>query len=78
MMSIRLKRNCCALFGREQLKFSIVTPTYSEAENLPRLVSALFAFPLDLRVLIVDDNSPDGRRSGRVSRWVKTSWLGQN
>lgn len=40
---------------------TIVIPTYNEAENLPRLVSALFALPLpDLRILVVDDNSPDG------------------
>lgn len=39
----------------------IVIPTYNEAENLPRLVSALFDLPLEgLRLLIVDDNSPDG------------------
>lgn len=39
----------------------IVIPTYNEAENLPRLVSALFALSLpDSCLLIVDDNSPDG------------------
>jgi dolichol-phosphate mannosyltransferase len=42
------------------LRITIVTPTYNEAENLPRLVSVLFSLPLDLRLLIVDDNSPDG------------------
>lgn len=42
------------------MKITVVTPTYNEAENLPRLVSALFALPLDLHVLVVDDNSPDG------------------
>jgi dolichol-phosphate mannosyltransferase len=42
------------------LRITVVTPTYNEAENLPRLVSALFTLPLDLRVLVVDDNSPDG------------------
>jgi dolichol-phosphate mannosyltransferase len=42
------------------LKILIVTPTYNEAENLPKLVSALFALPLNLSVLVVDDNSPDG------------------
>ena len=41
------------------MKISIVLPTYNEAENLPKLVSALFMLPLDLRVLVVDDNSPD-------------------
>jgi dolichol-phosphate mannosyltransferase len=40
---------------------TIVIPTYNEAENLPRLVSAVLALPLpDLRILVVDDNSPDG------------------
>ena len=42
------------------MRFTIVIPTFNEAENLPALVSALFALPLDLRILIVDDNSPDG------------------
>ena len=42
------------------MRITVVTPTYNEAENLPKLVSALFSLPLDLRVLIVDDNSPDG------------------
>jgi len=42
------------------LKITVVTPTYNEAENLPKLVSALFTLPLDLQVLVVDDSSPDG------------------
>jgi len=42
------------------LRITVIIPTYNEAENLPRLVSALFALPLDLALLVVDDNSPDG------------------
>jgi dolichol-phosphate mannosyltransferase len=42
------------------LRIVVVVPTYNEAENLPRLVSALIALPLDLNILVVDDNSPDG------------------
>lgn len=43
------------------MKLTIVIPTYNEAENLPKLVSALFSLPLpDLSILVVDDNSPDG------------------
>jgi len=42
------------------LHITIVIPTYNEAENLPRLASALFKLPLDLNLLIVDDNSVDG------------------
>ena len=47
------------------MKILTVTPTYNEAENLPKLVSALFALPLDLRILVVDDNSPDG--TGKIA-----------
>jgi dolichol-phosphate mannosyltransferase len=47
------------------LRIAVVIPAYNEAENLPRLFSALFALPLDLHVLVVDDNSPDG--TGRVA-----------
>jgi len=43
------------------LQLTVVIPTYNEAENLPKLVSALFALSLPkLRILVVDDNSPDG------------------
>ncbi len=42
------------------MQISVIIPTYNEAENLPKLVSALFSLPVDLRVLVVDDNSPDG------------------
>ncbi len=41
-------------------KITVIIPTYNEAENLPKLVSALFSLPLDIHLLIVDDNSPDG------------------
>lgn len=42
------------------MKITIVTPTYNEAENLPKLAKALFDLPLDICLLVVDDNSPDG------------------
>jgi len=43
------------------LKVTIVIPTYNEAENLPKIVSAIFSLPIpDLSLLVVDDNSPDG------------------
>ncbi len=47
------------------MNITVVIPTYNEAENLPKLVSALFALPLDLHILVVDDNSPDG--TGRIA-----------
>jgi dolichol-phosphate mannosyltransferase len=43
------------------LQLTIVIPTYNEADNLPKLVEALFSLALeDLKILVVDDNSPDG------------------
>jgi dolichol-phosphate mannosyltransferase len=54
---------------------TIVTPTYNEAENLPKLVSALFSLPLDLHVLVVDDNSPDG--TGHVADELVKSYPGR-
>ncbi len=43
------------------MKITFVIPTYNEAENLPKLVSALFKLPVpELTLLVVDDNSPDG------------------
>lgn len=47
------------------MQITVVIPTYNEAENLPKLVSALFSLPLDLHLLVVDDNSPDG--TGRIA-----------
>lgn len=39
----------------------LVLPTYNEAENVEAIVAAVLAkLPADARVLIVDDNSPDG------------------
>ncbi len=36
-------------------------PTYNEASNLEELVDSLFSLPLpNLRLVVVDDNSPDG------------------
>ena len=38
----------------------VILPTYNEVENLEQLVPQLLALPNALRVLVVDDNSPDG------------------
>jgi dolichol-phosphate mannosyltransferase len=37
----------------------VIVPTYNERDNLPRLVDGLLQHP-NVRVLIVDDQSPDG------------------
>lgn len=38
----------------------VVVPTYNEAETIVPLLQVLLALPLPLRVLVVDDRSPDG------------------
>jgi len=40
------------------MKTTICLPTYNEAENLERMIRALE--PVGARVLVIDDNSPDG------------------
>ena len=42
------------------MRITVIVPTYNEAENLPKLVSALLSLPLELSVLVVDDHSSDG------------------
>jgi dolichol-phosphate mannosyltransferase len=40
---------------------TVVLPTYNEAANLPVIAAELLALPLPgLRILVADDNSPDG------------------
>ena len=39
---------------------AVVIPTYNEAENIEPLARQLLALPLRLRVVVVDDKSPDG------------------
>ncbi|MHB1133041.1 MAG: polyprenol monophosphomannose synthase [Chloroflexota bacterium] len=40
---------------------TVVLPTYNEAANLERMVETLFGLGLPgLRIIVVDDNSPDG------------------
>lgn len=41
-------------------KTLVMTATYNEIENLPRLVDEVFAVVPEVDFLVVDDNSPDG------------------
>ena len=42
------------------MKSLIIVPTYNEFENIRRLLPELMALDPEIRVLVVDDNSPDG------------------
>jgi dolichol-phosphate mannosyltransferase len=49
----------------------LVLPTYEEAENLEPFVEAVLPkLPADARVLIVDDNSPDG--TGEIAKRLES------
>ncbi len=63
------------LLRRLALQIAVAIPTYNEAENLPGLVSALFALPLDVRVVVVDDASPDG--TGRLAEDLARAYSGR-
>ncbi|MEA3339484.1 MAG: polyprenol monophosphomannose synthase [Chloroflexota bacterium] len=39
---------------------TVIIPTYNERENIESLVTQLIALPTGVRVIVVDDNSPDG------------------
>lgn len=39
---------------------TVIVPTYNERENIEALVKQLLALPLDLCIIVVDDNSADG------------------
>jgi dolichol-phosphate mannosyltransferase len=68
------------------MKIAVVIPTYNEKENLPKITAQLMALPLDLHLLVIEDNSPDGtgqvaddlckQYPGRVSVMHRTGKLG--
>ncbi|MFQ6101591.1 MAG: polyprenol monophosphomannose synthase [Anaerolineae bacterium] len=47
------------------LQVAVIIPTYNERENIEPLVTQLLALPTGVRVIVVDDSSPDG--TGRVA-----------
>jgi len=68
------------------LQVTVIVPTYNEKENIEALVTQLLALPTGVRVIVVDDNSPDGtgeiadqlakRSGGRVGVVHRASKLG--
>jgi glycosyltransferase involved in cell wall biosynthesis len=43
----------------------VIVPTYNEHDNIDALIADVLALPVDLGVIVVDDNSPDG--TGRLA-----------
>ena len=60
--------------GREK-NVAVIVPTYNEAENIPALSRRLSALDIEnLRLIIVDDNSPDG--TADVAKSVESEFKG--
>jgi len=70
----------------DNLQTTVIIPTYNEKENVEALVTQLLALPTAVRVIVVDDNSPDGtgaiadqlaaKSDGRVEVIHRTGKLG--
>ena len=41
-------------------KTLVIIPTYNEIENIESIIHQVFQIKIDLNILVVDDNSPDG------------------
>jgi dolichol-phosphate mannosyltransferase len=55
---------------RSPVESLVVIPTYNERDNIEHIGKELLSLPVDLHVLVVDDNSPDG--TGKlVEEWSK-------
>lgn len=62
--------------GDSLRQLTVVIPTYNEADNLPTLAAELWALPIpDLRILVVDDASPDG--TGAIAKELATRMPGR-
>ncbi len=57
------------------MKIAVVIPTYNEKENLPKITAQLMALPLDLHLLVIEDNSPDG--TGQVADGLTKQYPGR-
>jgi dolichol-phosphate mannosyltransferase len=44
----------------DKKKTIIVIPTYNERENIGRLIDEILRLDIDVKIVVVDDNSPDG------------------
>jgi dolichol-phosphate mannosyltransferase len=58
------------------MSFTIVIPTYNEADNIFKITTQLFNLPIpDLKLIIVDDNSPDG--TGEIAESLREQYRGK-
>ena len=51
----------------------VIIPTYNERDNIAALVGKILALDNNVRVIIVDDNSPDG--TGKIAEEIRENTL---
>ena len=54
------------------MKQLVIIPTYNERENTEAILAAVFALEVDVDILVVDDNSPDG--TGQLVADLQKKW----
>jgi dolichol-phosphate mannosyltransferase len=58
------------------MSLAVIIPTYNEKDNLPKIVTHVLTLPIEnLRVLIIDDNSPDG--TGKIADHLALQFNGK-
>ena len=50
----------CYFYTLSMEKTLVIIPTYNEIENIEAIISAVFQSALQVDILVVDDQSPDG------------------
>ena len=50
----------------------LIIPTYDEKENIEKLIREVFSYDMDIDILCVDDNSPDG--TGDIIKKLQTEF----
>ena len=56
-------------------KSLVIIPTFNEMENIPKLIPEVLSKDEGIEILVVDDNSPDGRsEERRVGKECRSRW----
>jgi dolichol-phosphate mannosyltransferase len=53
-------------------EISIIIPTYNESKNIEKIVRKLNQLGLDIEIIVVDDDSPDG--TGKIAEQLKENY----
>lgn len=57
---MEMQKNHNSVQDTTELKRLVIIPTYNEVGNIGRMIDAVMGLSIELNVLVVEDNSPDG------------------